>query len=111
MPRHRLTAVPAAVTTHARRGTLDGGVMRSPGEPRSWGGRSRPGACRGRNAAVGNFRTFLDAVKTGRVPPVGVLAAESFGASFLLGPFEAGADRENRAGESAVGLPARTRRG
>jgi DNA invertase Pin-like site-specific DNA recombinase len=35
-------------------------------------------AFKGHNAAVGNFRTFLDAVKTGRVPPGSVLIVESF---------------------------------
>jgi DNA invertase Pin-like site-specific DNA recombinase len=35
-------------------------------------------AFRGANAAVGNFRTFLDAVKTGRVPAGSVLIVESF---------------------------------
>ncbi|HJZ56807.1 MAG TPA: recombinase family protein, partial [Gemmataceae bacterium] len=34
-------------------------------------------AWRGRNAAVGNFRTFLDAVKTGRVAPGSALIVES----------------------------------
>ena len=35
-------------------------------------------AFRGNNAAVGNFRTFLDAVKGGRVRPGSVLVVESF---------------------------------
>src|SRR6516165_194955 len=35
-------------------------------------------AFRGKNAAVGNFRKFLDAVKTGRVSPGSVLIVESF---------------------------------
>jgi len=35
-------------------------------------------AFRGKNAAVGNFRTFLDAIKGGRVPPGSILIVESF---------------------------------
>jgi DNA invertase Pin-like site-specific DNA recombinase len=35
-------------------------------------------AFRGKNAAVGNFRTFLDAVTTGKVSPGSVLIVESF---------------------------------
>ncbi len=35
-------------------------------------------AFRGSNAAVGNFRTFLDAIKSGRVRPGSVLVVESF---------------------------------
>jgi DNA invertase Pin-like site-specific DNA recombinase len=35
-------------------------------------------AFRGRNAAVGNLRTFLDAVEGGRVPPGSTLIVESF---------------------------------
>jgi DNA invertase Pin-like site-specific DNA recombinase len=35
-------------------------------------------AFRGKNAAVGNFRTFLDAIKTGKVAPGSVLIVESF---------------------------------
>lgn len=35
-------------------------------------------AFRGSNAAVGNFRTFLDAVQSGRVKPGSVLIVESF---------------------------------
>lgn len=35
-------------------------------------------AFRGANAAVGNFRVFLDAVKNGTVPPGSVLVVESF---------------------------------
>ena len=35
-------------------------------------------AFKGKNAAVGNFRTFLDAVKTGKVPEGSVLIVESF---------------------------------
>jgi DNA invertase Pin-like site-specific DNA recombinase len=34
-------------------------------------------AFRGKNAAVGNFRTFLDAIKTGKVAPGSVLIVES----------------------------------
>jgi DNA invertase Pin-like site-specific DNA recombinase len=35
-------------------------------------------AFRGKNAAVGNFRTFLDAIKSGRVSPGSVLIVEGF---------------------------------
>ncbi|MBM3981792.1 MAG: recombinase family protein [Planctomycetes bacterium] len=35
-------------------------------------------AFKGKNAAVGNFRTFLDAVKEGKVAPGSVLVVESF---------------------------------
>jgi DNA invertase Pin-like site-specific DNA recombinase len=35
-------------------------------------------AFKGKNAAVGNFRTFLDGIKSGHVPPGSVLLVESF---------------------------------
>ena len=35
-------------------------------------------AFRGKNAAVGNLRTFLDAIKSGKVVPSSVLLVESF---------------------------------